>query len=89
MSVGKYSPTVAGWYARDQEWHDRHCEAGSIHDRDGYDSYGYHWDTGRDRAGFTEWDYLDGEWAGDEYVYPLYEKIWQRWYSLPCPVDTV
>ena len=88
MSCGKYSPTVAGWYARDQSWHDRHCEDGSIHDRDGYDSYGYHRDTGKDRAGYTEWDYLgDGRYieSWGEYSYPLYEDVSSDWAGKPFP----
>lgn len=86
MSVGKYSPTVSGWYSRDQNWHDLHSDPGEYCDRDGYDSYGYHHTTGRDRAGYTEWDYLDnGQWIQDQYRYPLYEDIDTEWYSKPFP----
>jgi hypothetical protein len=58
MGVGKYSPTVNRWYRLDQKWHDRHCEPDEWIDREGYDIYGYHHETGVDRAGYTEWDYL-------------------------------
>lgn len=70
MSIGKYSPTVSMWYARDQEWFEKnggHCTvynaAGEVidytlYDKDGYDSYGYHKDTELDRAGNYENDYL-------------------------------
>lgn len=75
MSVGKYSPTVSRWYAKDQNWWNKNggdsiivADDGSVigynqFDKDGYDSYGYHKDTEQDRAGNTEYDYLGcGEW---------------------------
>ena len=90
MSVGKYSPTVSCWYRLDQEWHDRHCEPDQWIDRDGYDSYGYHHETERDRAGYTEYDYLsDSRWESygdhEEYVCPLYERIYHEWGNKPLP----
>lgn len=87
MSCGKYSPTVAGWYSKDQDWHDQHRDSEQWFDRDGYDSYGYD-GSGRDRAGYTEWDYLgSGEWIEDIYSYPLYERVLEEWRRVPCPVD--
>lgn len=94
MGVGKYSPTVSIWYRKDKDWHDRHCEPDAWIDRDGYDSYGYHDETGKDRAGYTEWDYLrDGRWVtyGDdqeEFEYPLYEQIYHDWREKPFPWET-
>jgi len=88
MSCGKYSPTVARWYADDQDWYDRHCEPGECFDRDGYDSYGYHHETELDREGYTEWDYLEsGTWLKDQYRYPLYDYVRFVWSSKPCPAD--
>jgi hypothetical protein len=79
MSVGKYSPTVTAAYMRDQEWH-RRLQADDWHDDEGYDSYGYHKATEKDRAGYTEWDYLtDGQWIDNVYTYPLYEDIGSVW----------
>jgi hypothetical protein len=91
MSVGKYSPTVSTWYRRDQKWHELHCEPDAWIDRDGYDSYGYHHETGQDRAGHTEWDYLgDGKWvdAGtdhEQFVYDLYDSVARDWHNCPFP----
>lgn len=91
MGVGKYSPTVGSWYRRDQGWHRRHCESDRWIDRDGYDSYGYHHETGRDRAGHTEWDYLgNGRWIdrdtdGERFAYELYEDVSQDWAGRPFP----
>lgn len=86
MSVGKYSPTVAGWYSKDQNWHTKHCEPGEWYDRDGYDSYGYN-KQGKDRAGYTEDDYLlSGAYnAYDEYTYELYDDVWSYWRNKPVP----
>lgn len=91
MSCGKYSPTVTGWYVRDPKWHDLHCDSEQWYDREGYDAYGYHRETERDREGYTEWDYLgSGVWIGDEYCYPLYEAVGHKWWFMPLPtVDTV
>ena len=91
MGVGKYSPTVNSWYRRDQKWHEKHCAENEWYDRDGYDSYGYHRLTDKDRAGYTEWDYLgDGKWADEglpteEYVYDLYEDVMGEWAGRPFP----
>jgi hypothetical protein len=93
MGVGKYSPTVNGWYAEDKKWHDRHCEPEQRIDRDGYDSYGYHHETEKDRAGYTEFDYLlDGKWVGfgtdqEEFVYDLYENVLWEWSNKPLPQE--
>lgn len=91
MGVGKYSPTVFSWYDRDQEWHQKHCAENEWYDRDGYDSYGYHKDTNKDRAGYTEWDYLgDGRWIGqgtdwEQYVYELSETVASEWNNRAFP----
>lgn len=89
MSTGKYSPTVHGWYNRNQQWHDQHRNSDDWYDRDGYDSYGYHRDTGRDRAGYTEWDYMDdGQWLDDQYVYPLHDEVSVEWWAKPFPWES-
>ena len=80
MSIGKYSPTVSAAYARDQKWHDKLCGPLEWYDDEGYDSYGYHKDTDKDRAGYTENEYLGGgEWIDDEYRHPLYENVMDEW----------
>ena len=88
MGVGKYSPTVSAWYRTDKDWHRKSCatmgENGWL-DTEGYDSYGYHDVTDRDRAGYYEYDYLHGEWQEDEYVYPLAERIYEEWRDKPIP----
>lgn len=61
------------------------------YDRDGYDSYGYHRDTDKDRAGYTEWDYLgDGKWVDEglpteEYVHDLYDNVMGEWAGRAFP----
>jgi hypothetical protein len=82
MGVGKYSPTVTAAYAADQDWHDKLCDDGEWIDRDGYDSYGYHRDSGKDRAGYTELDYMaSGQWDDDlsDFVYPLDDDVSRDW----------
>lgn len=86
MGCGKYSPTVSASYANDQEWWEKHkANPEDLYDRDGYDWYGYHHETELDRAGYTEWDYLDsGRWEDDHlptryYWYPLYERVAGEW----------
>jgi hypothetical protein len=94
MGVGKYSPTVSGWYRKDQKWHHKHCEPDAWIDRDGYDSYGYHHVTEEDRAGYTECDYMsDGKWIGqgtdwEEFVYELYADVCSDWAGKPFPWET-
>lgn len=91
MSVGKYSPTVSAWYRKDQNWHDRHCIDDNWVDQDGYDSYGYHTISKKDRAGYTESDYLlNGKWINsgtdyEDYVYDLYERVEHDWCHKPFP----
>ena len=91
MGVGKYSPTVTYWYVHDQKWHEKHCAPDEWIDRDGYDSYGYHHETEKDRAGYTEYDYLlDGKLIHEgtehqELVYDLYDMILSEWYGRPPP----
>lgn len=57
--IGKYSPTVWTAYQLDQKWHEKQ-RGDDLYDRDGYDSYGYNKD-GKDRAGYTDWDYASNE----------------------------
>ena len=85
MSCGKWSPTVSASYAADEGWWDKHKkDPNDLYDVDGYDEYGYHHATEKDRAGYTEDDYLlSGRWEtyGDDEVfeYPLYEDVAREW----------
>lgn len=81
MGVGKYSPTVSVAYADDQKWHDKLCAEEDWHDDEGYDRYGYHKDTEKDRAGWTEWEYLSTfETEKDGYFYySLYDRVANEW----------
>ena len=80
MGAGKYSPTVFTAYSKNQDWHRNLCDENDWIDRDGYDSYGYHVDTEKDRAGYTEWDYLSsGQWIGDDYEYVLVDQVARDW----------
>lgn len=95
MGVGKYSPTVSAWYSHDQKWFKKNCLIPDAYiDKDGYDSYGYHAETGKDRAGYTEHDYMTGwEWAttydggvaSEEPWYYLHEEIIGKWARTPVP----
>ena len=85
MGVGKYNPTVSAWYQTDQKWFAKYCVKDEWNDIQGYDCYGYHHETDLDRAGYYEYDYLHGEWQGDEYVYPLAERIYEEWRNKPIP----
>jgi len=82
MAVGKYSPTVNEWYRKDQEWYRKNCsDPFSFYDKDGYDSYGYNAE-GKDRAGYTEFDYLCESTFNedsDTFSYYLYEDVYFRW----------
>ncbi len=81
MGVGKYSPTVNVAYSRDQEWHRKLRTEDSWYDDEGYDSYGYHKDTEKDRAGYTEWDYLDTyeTTIGGYFYYSLNDHVGTEW----------
>jgi len=80
MGVGKYSPTVSMAYAMDQKWHDKLQTEETWYDDEGYDSYGYHKDTLKDRAGWTEWDYLGAyHRVNDEIWHYLYEDVGSEW----------
>ena len=89
MSVGKYSPTVSRWYAKDRDWFEKNggnygngIDPNSDNDDEGFDSYGYSEEgNGPDRAGNTESDYLlDGEWDEENYHHPLYDAVSQEWW---------
>ena len=82
MGAGKYSPTVSKAYARDQKWHDNLCQPLEWNDDEGYDSYGYHKDTDKDRAGYTENDYLSAQqwdWETDAPSNHLLETVYDEW----------
>jgi hypothetical protein len=80
MSVGKYSPTVSAAYAADRDWHRKLCKGDWVDD-EGYDSYGYHKHTDKDRAGWSELDYLSTfEYEVAEYFsHSLYEHVGTEW----------
>lgn len=88
MGVGKYSPTVSGWYQKNKNWFKEVAPEqnnGLVgYDKDGYDHYGYNKDD-VDRAGVKEFEYLQGEEIGDEYVYVLYNRVYEEWCSKPLP----
>lgn len=80
MSVGKYSPTVNMAYATDQNWYNRLQTDENWGDDEGYDKYGYHKDTLKDRAGWSEWDYLNTFEMDDIYVnHVLYTEVEDQW----------
>ena len=92
MAIGKYSPTVSHWYSVDQGWFEKYVDETGWYDRDGYDQYGYHRDTERDRAGWKEEDYYDGEWivtdhdtGEEEWVYTRYPQVYSDWVKAPLP----
>ncbi len=81
MSVGKYSPTVTNSYKIDQDWWERNGGGygnGKYpeldYDDDGFDSYGYS-DNEVDRAGLTEYEYLDS----DDGYYDIYDRVSDEW----------
>ena len=89
MSIGKYSPTVSGAYANDQDWWERNGGENPANkdksfeeyffDADGYDSYGYNVD-GKDRADNSEDEYLDDiTYDGGIPVCPLYDDAYRDW----------
>jgi hypothetical protein len=89
MSVGKYSPTVSRWYAKDQNWWAKNgggrgngINPECYDDDEGFDSYGYSENgEGPDRAGNTESEYLcGGEWDEDDYRHPLYDSVSDEWW---------
>jgi hypothetical protein len=87
MGVGKYSPTVIGWYDRDPNWFFMNCDGDVWYDREGYDCYGYHRDgDNRDRAGNTEWNYMNSfSQYDDEITYYLTEDVQKEWWNKPFP----
>jgi hypothetical protein len=80
MSTGKYSPTVSAAYGADKEWHEKLCVENEQYDDEGYDSYGYNWPDEKDRAGYTEWDYLSTfETEGNYFHHSLYSYVGNQW----------
>lgn len=79
---GKYSPTVFHSYHLDQKWFEKNGggfdngnNPESDLDNDGFDSYGYSNEdgTGKDRAGYSEDDYILDE--------ELFEEVTTDWAS--------
>lgn len=86
MGVGKCSPTVSAAYDTQSDWHKKLQIVAEreglkfLVDDEGYDPYGYHIDTEKDRAGWTEWDYLSTfETDGNIFNHTLYEHVYQEW----------
>lgn len=94
MGVGKYSPTVSNTYSKDQEWFEKNGGGfgnglipDSQYDNQGYDSYGYSGYTDRDRAGYTESDYLtDSIDDNQRGIYDRVRAIWDT-YNAPTILD--
>lgn len=88
MAVGKYSPTVSGWYSRNQQWFkevppEQNC--GLVgYDAQGYDRYGYNTED-VDRAGHHEFEYLQSEEINGEYEYVLFGQVQDNWWTKPFP----
>lgn len=97
---GKYSPTVREAYRVNQSWHDNILDVDGVHDRDGYDSYGYNRQE-RDRAGYTEFEYMsmgedDFEWIatcwgfdGSKPVLLTNQEVEQKISAVKVPKMTV
>lgn len=72
MSIGKYSPALIHKPMVD-----------TIHgqpiDEDGYDMYGYDPITGKDRAGYTEDDYLTNSIQTPDEHQTLYDRVLEEW----------
>lgn len=86
MALGKYSPTVSGWYSRDQKWFKKNGgdfengkDPNSLYDNDGYDSYGYN-ENDIDREGNKEDIYM----IEDE---SLFNSIQESWYNKKMPYE--
>ena len=88
MARGKYSPTVTAAYQAKLAWWrkyaystQRNLDDFVEYDPEGFDSYGYNAD-GRDRAGYTENDYLHNDAAdlGFDYDYNrTYDVVSDDW----------
>lgn len=82
MSMGKYSPTVEWAYRKNQEWFRKNSIDGA-YDSEGYDSYGYHRESGLDRAGYIEYEYMrTGYWDDGElrnFGEELYQDVANDW----------
>lgn len=98
MSVGKYSPTVSYSYMLDQKWWEKNGggygngkNPDSELDDEGYDSYGYSekYGDGVDRAGYTEYQYLEGNYdpVYDEYTHDSYEYVSRTWSRTVCGIE--
>lgn len=87
MIPGPYSPTVMSWYIEEPNWFEEYCQ--NYYDIEGYNKFGYHKDTHLDRAGFSKYDYLKGEWCDvDEetvYLYTLYNDTYEQWTRKAIP----
>lgn len=75
-----FSPTVINAYKNIQNWFSSNSQYSEI-DSEGYDGYGYHSETKKDRAGFTREQYLkDAEYFENAgYFSILAEKIVKQW----------
>lgn len=81
LMITAFSPTVKQAYQQKSDWFSISSKHTGI-DEQGYNGYGYHNQTGLDRAGFSHEDYINNaeyfENAG--YYSPLYEQIESEWH---------
>jgi hypothetical protein len=86
MSLAKYSPTVNGWYQKDQSWWEKNGGNSDgpnfLFDKDGFDSYGYD-EKGVDRAGKTDHDYESSDEQYDGTL--VYEDVMLQFFNKPAP----
>lgn len=87
MGLAKYSPTVSRSYSDNQEWFEKNggnFSNGLLYlsfaDNQGYDAYGYSYYNDRDRAGYTEDDYLCDSIDNGGDGSPLYNRVQDQWY---------
>lgn len=74
MARGKYSPTVATAYRKNQAWFEMFSN-GEQYDPEGYDSYGYD-KNDIDRAGNHEFDYTHDGFDGRN---RKFDDAWLEW----------
>ena len=76
---GKYSPTVAEAYRRDQDWWRKYTGENEFtynqYDPEGYDSYGYDVND-VDRAGNNECAYCSDDYDGENWAYNDALEVW-------------
>lgn len=76
-----HSPTVVNAFKQKPDWFIQQNGFESV-DSEGYGANGYHIETKKDRAGFTEGDYINSLEHFENYGYDsiLYHDIQKQWY---------